>query len=64
MTPKFVTAHTAAGDYPAIVTRDNGDGTLNLMAFTDAGVVNRMSVREYEYDTDDEAGDKIGYCSV
>lgn len=63
MEPRFVTAHTQAGDYPAIVTRVNPDNTLNLCVFTDADVIHRMSVAEYEPDPDDLDEDKIGFWS-
>jgi hypothetical protein len=61
MEPQFVTAHLQTGDYPAVVTRANPDGTLNLAIFSDGGVVHRMGVSRYEPDPDDVDEDKIGY---
>lgn len=63
MNPKFVTCHLQSGDFPAIVTRDNGDDTLNVMIFTDGGVVNRMGVKRYVEDVDDVPEDKYGFYS-
>lgn len=63
MQPRYVTAHLLSGDFPAIVTRDNGDGSLNLTVFADGDIVHRNSVSRYIPEPDDDENDKIGMWS-
>lgn len=64
MQPEYVTAHLASGDFPAIVTSNNPDGTKNLCVFTNTDCVFRMSVGKYVAEVDDTDDDKVGYWSV
>lgn len=63
MNPKWVTAHLMSGNYPALVTRENPDGTLNLTVFSDADIVYRTSASRYVPEPDDDDNDKIGMWS-
>lgn len=63
MNPRYVTAHLLSGDFPAIVTRTNQDGSLNLTVFSDSDIVYRNGVSEYVPEADDEDADKIGMWS-
>lgn len=63
MEARFVTAHLLSGDFPALVTQANPDGTLNLTVFANADIVYRLSAVQYVAETDDEEADKIGMWS-
>lgn len=55
--------HLLSGDYPALVTRENQDGSLNLTIFGDADIVYRNSAHRYVPEADDDENDKIGMWS-
>lgn len=63
MNPRFVTAHLLSGDFPALVTQDNGAAGLNLAVFTNAEVIHRMNVQQYVPEADDTEDDRIGMWS-
>lgn len=63
MQPRFVTAHLLSGDYPAIVTRENDGGTLNITVFADGDLVYRNGVSEYVREPDDDDEDRVGMWS-
>lgn len=63
MQPRFVTIHLLSGDYPAMVTRDNGGDVFNLTVFADADIIYRNSVAKYVPEIDDDDADKIGMWS-
>ena len=54
---EWITAHFKSGDYPAVVTRVNGDGTVSLTAFKPAEIVHADNVMEYKGGLDDVDGD-------
>lgn len=63
MTPRWVTAHLQSGNFPALVTQANPDGTLNLAVFTNTDTIYRQMVTQYVPETDDDEADKIGMWS-
>jgi hypothetical protein len=60
---RWVIAHLATGNAPALVTRENEDGTLSLVVFIPGDVLQRHNVPEYIPEADDEPQDKVGFWS-
>lgn len=60
---EWITAHMRSGDYPAIITRVNTDGTVSLTAFKPGEILHADNILRYVAMEDDEQEDKAGMWS-